>query len=401
MKYIYQRMKRFCGFITGFVFFLSGIVKLLDPVGAGLVMDSYFDFLHLGFMAPTSKFFGVAFALAETIIGTGLITGVWRKTVALSAIILQGFFTVLTLLLVIFNPEMDCGCFGEAIHLTHMQTFLKNIVLCALLAVYFYPPSQLGENKKRKYASFALVTISVLAFTAYSLMYIPLVDFTDFKPAAALMAGENSGGDSYEAVFIYEKDGERQSFTLGHLPDSTWTFVDTETIMLESNESASVNLSIMDSEGDYHDSLATEGKVMVVSVHDISRKDRRWVQTARFISNAEKAGFSVLLLVSSTQEDFDKIASNLDTRTSDILRKHLYISDYKTLISMNRSNGGATFFCDGYLIRKWARRALPDMTNLEELVKADETEALIERSTNGDLTFQGFLLYVFAVMLLL
>jgi uncharacterized membrane protein YphA (DoxX/SURF4 family) len=401
MKYIYQRMKRFCGFITGFVFFLSGIVKLLDPVGAGLVMDSYFDFLHLGFMAPTSKFFGVAFALAETIIGTGLITGVWRKTVALSAIILQGFFTVLTLLLVIFNPEMDCGCFGEAIHLTHMQTFLKNIVLCALLAVYFYPPSQLGENKKRKYASFALVTISVLAFTAYSLMYIPLVDFTDFKPAAALMAGENSGGDSYEAVFIYEKDGERQSFTLGHLPDSTWTFVDTETIMLESNESASVNLSIMDSEGDYHDSLATEGKVMVVSVHDISRKDRRWVQTARFISNAEKAGFSVLLLVSSTQEDFDKIASSLDTRTSDILRKHLYISDYKTLISMNRSNGGATFFCDGYLIRKWARRALPDMTNLEELVKADETEALIERSTNGDLTFQGFLLYVFAVMLLL
>ena len=196
MKYIFQRMKRFCGFVTGFVFFLSGIVKLLDPVGAGLVMDGYFDFLHLGFMAPASKFFGVAFALAETIIGTGLITGVWRRTVALSAIILQGFFTLLTLLLVIFNPEMDCGCFGEAIHLTHMQTFIKNIILCILLTAYYFPPSQLGENKKRKYASFALVTVSVLAFTVYSLMYIPLVDFTDFKPAAALMAGEGSGGDT-------------------------------------------------------------------------------------------------------------------------------------------------------------------------------------------------------------
>lgn len=401
MKYIYQRMKRFCGFITGFVFFLSGIVKLLDPVGAGLVMDSYFDFLHLGFMTPTSKFFGVAFALAETIIGTGLITGVWRKTVALSAIILQGFFTVLTLLLVIFNPEMDCGCFGEAIHLTHMQTFLKNIVLCALLAVYFYPPSQLGENKKRKYASFALVTISVLAFTAYSLMYIPLVDFTDFKPAAALMAGEGSGGDSYESVFIYEKDGERQSFTLDHLPDSTWTFVDTETVMIESDGSTSANLSILDSEGDYHDSLAAEGKVLAVSVYDIDRKAGRWLQTARFIGNAEKAGFNVLLLASSTPEDFEKVLAGLDVQAAETIREHLYFSDYKTLISMNRSNGGATFFCDGYLIRKWARRALPDMRSLEELVKADETEALIERSTNGDLTFQGFLLYVFAVMLLL
>ena len=401
MKYIFQRMKRFCGFVTGFVFFLSGIVKLLDPVGAGLVMDGYFDFLHLGFMAPASKFFGVAFALAETIIGTGLITGVWRRTVALSAIILQGFFTLLTLLLVIFNPEMDCGCFGEAIHLTHMQTFIKNIILCILLATYFFPSSQLGENRKRKYASFALVTASVLAFTVYSLMYIPLIDFTDFKPAAALMAGEGSGGDSYESVFIYEKDGERQSFTIDHLPDSTWTFVDTETVMIESEGNASVNLSIRDAYGDYHDGIAAEGKIMIVSVYDIDIKAGRWGQTAHFLSNAEKAGFTSLLLVRSTQEEFEEAVSCLAPQVAEVLRRHLYFSDYKELISMNRSNGGATFFCDGYLIRKWARRALPDMKNLEELVEADETEALIERSTNGDLTFQGFLLYVFAVMLLL
>ena len=401
MKYIFQRMKRFCGFVTGFVFFLSGIVKLLDPVGAGLVMDGYFDFLHLSFMAPASKFFGVAFALAETIIGTGLITGVWRRTVALSAIILQGFFTLLTLLLVIFNPEMDCGCFGEAIHLTHMQTFIKNIILCILLAAYFFPSSQLGENRKRKYASFALVTASVLAFTVYSLMYIPLIDFTDFKPAAALMAGEGSGGDSYESVFIYEKDGERQSFTIDHLPDSTWTFVDTETVMIESEGNASVNLSIRDAYGDYHDGIAAEGKIMIVSVYDIDRKAGRWGQTAHFLSNAEKAGFTSLLLVRSTPEEFEETVSVLDPQVAETLRRYLYFSDYKELISMNRSNGGATFFCDGYLIRKWARRALPDMKNLEELVEADETEALIERSTNGDLTFQGFLLYVFAVMLLL
>ena len=391
MAYILLRMKRFCGFI----------VKLLDPVGAGLVMDSYFDFLHIGFMGPTSKFFGVMFALAETVIGTGLITGVWRKPMGLAALILQGFFTVLTLFLVIFNPEMDCGCFGEAIHLTHMQTFLKNIVLCILLATYYFPSSMLGRNRKRKYASFGLVTVSVLAFTVYSLLYIPLIDFTAFKPAAVLAAGENAEADLYEAVFIYEKDGVKESFTLGHLPDSTWTFVSTETVLKEGHEDSSVNLSIRDAYGDYHDSMAAEGKVLIVSVYDIDRKKGRWAQTARFLDNAEKAGFRPLLLVSSTAGQFAEMTAGLDPQTAAVLDRMVHYSDYKTLITMNRSNGGATFFCDGYLIRKYARRALPDMGELSTLFQSDETEELISRSTNGDLTFQGFLLYVFAVMLLL
>ena len=401
MRYLLLRMKRFCGFITGFVFFLSGIVKLMDPVGAGLVMNEYYGFLHLGFLSFSSKVTGTLFALAETLIGTALITGVWRKTVAVSAVVLQGFFTFLTLLMVIFKPEMDCGCFGEAIHLTHMQTFLKNIVLCILLATYYFPSSMLGRNRKRKYASFGLVTVSVLAFTVYSLLYIPLIDFTAFKPAAVLAAGENAEADLYEAVFIYEKDGVKESFTLGHLPDSTWTFVSTETIMKEGHEDSSVNLSIRDAYGDYHDSMAAEGKVLIVSVYDIDRKKGRWAQTARFLDNAEKAGFKPLLLVSSTAGQFAEMTAGLEPQTAAVLDRMVHYSDYKTLITMNRSNGGATFFCDGYLIRKYARRALPDMGELSTLFQSDETEELISRSTNGDLTFQGFLLYVFAVMLLL
>ena len=165
MRYLLLRLKRFCGFITGFVFFLSGIVKLMDPVGAGLVMKEYLDFLHIGFLGFASKPLGVLFALAETIVGTGLITGVWRRIIAPTAIALQGFFTFLTLLLVIFNPEMDCGCFGEAIHLTHAQTFIKNLVLMALLLIYYIPSRHLGETRKKKYVSFGIVTLSVVAFT--------------------------------------------------------------------------------------------------------------------------------------------------------------------------------------------------------------------------------------------
>ena len=112
MKYLLLRLKRFCGFITGFVFFIGGILKLMDPVGAGLVMGEYLDFMHLKFLGFASKPLGIAFALAETIIGTALITGVWRKAAGIAALAFQGFFTLLTLALVIFNPQMDCGCFG-------------------------------------------------------------------------------------------------------------------------------------------------------------------------------------------------------------------------------------------------------------------------------------------------
>lgn len=401
MRYIPQRMKRFCGFVTGFVFFISGILKLMDPVGAGLVMNSYFDFFHIGFISAAAKFFGVAFALAETIIGTGLITGVWRKAIGISALLLQGFFTVLTLILVIFNPEMDCGCFGEAIHLTHWQTFLKNIVLCLLLVLYFFPAGKLGESRRRKYASFGLVTISTFVFAIYSLQHIPLVDFTDFRPGSALAAGENVQGDVYEALFIYEKDGTQKEFTLGHLPDSTWTFIRTETVLKESADNPAASLSITDASGKYFDHIAAEGQVMVISVYDIRRNRAGWEDTADFMADAAEAGFRPILLVSSTSGQFDTMAADLDTETTDILKRHLYFSDYKTLIALNRSNGGATFFSDGQLIRKWARKALPDKEELSALSHNSETEELISSSTSTKLTFQGFLLYVFAVMLLL
>ena len=37
----------------------------------------------------------------------------------------------------------------------------------------------------------------------------------------------------YESVFILEKNGEKKEFTLDNYPDSTWTFVDTRTILKE------------------------------------------------------------------------------------------------------------------------------------------------------------------------
>ena len=378
-------MKRFCGFAVGFVFFISGLLKLVDPVGAGLVMKEYFKFLHLGFLEGLSLPSGVAFALAETIVGAGLITGVWRKIIAAAAVGLQSMFTILTLLLVIFKPEMDCGCFGEAIHLTHGETFIKNLILLSLLLIYFIPIKYLGQTRKKKYVSFALVSLSSIAFAIYSLMYIPMADFTDFRPGAVVNNESNMDEAAFEATFVYSKDGKEERFSLENLPDSTWTFVRADTSPVTEDGQGSARISIYDNAGNYADSLITKGKVMIVSLYkgSLSEKDIRTIR--EFLDNAKTAGFSPILLTSGVE------THGLES----------YNCDYKTLITLNRSNGGATYLEDGYIIRKWAERTLPAPEELAMISDEDPTDTFIGRDTRTSLAFQGFLLYVFAVMLLL
>lgn len=362
----------------------------MDPVGAGLVMAEYFDFMHLKFLIFASKPVAVAFALAEALIGTALITGVWRKLTGISALAFQGFFTLLTLALVIFNPEMDCGCFGEAIHLTHMETFTKNVVLLVLLCAYLFPAKLLGVYKKHKFVPFAVVSLSVIAFSVYSWMYIPMMDFTDYKPGSLLKAAEDNSSDEdmYEAVFVYEKDGLEVDFDLEHLPDSTWTFVRAETKkIMEMESDGMIDLSISRPDGRYEDELAAQGRVMVVSVYNTNLSARGWESISEFIINAEAAGFRTLVLTSQQPDVY--------------LDFPIYLADYKTILALNRSNGGVTYFNDGFLIRKWAARSRPDLERLVEISEEDATETVIYNNAKGSLAFQGFLLYVFAVMLLI
>lgn len=402
MKYFALRTRRLLAFIIGAVYVFSGISKLLDPVGAALVMDAYMDFFHIGFMSFAAKPLAVVLALFEAVLGTALMTGVWRKITAIAAFAMQGFFTLLTIVLVVFNPEMDCGCFGNVAHLSHIQSLAKNIVLCLMLVGAFVPLRELGVPMIKKYVSFSIVSISLILFTTWSWMHIPLVDYTEFAPGVLLRSAESSDSfdqDRYESVFVYEKDGKQEVFTLDELPDSTWTFVETRTDIRDgSEEDGSVVLSIYDREGQYHDEELASGKVMVVSVY--RPQDAGWEEIADFVSEARKSGFRLFVLVSGLPEEIEHSMEGLTPEQVEVLHKDMYMSDFKTLVSLNRSNGGVTYFSDGYLITKWAFRSAPDADELALTYIEDETEIMAERTSHARLTFQGFKLFLFGLMLL-
>ena len=344
-------INKIAAFILGSVFFLSGILKLMDPLGTSLIVSSYLAFLHLGFLQFASGLLACIFPLVECILGSAMVLGVFRKPAGIAVLALQVFFTLLTLLLVIFNPQMDCGCFGEAIHLTHTQSFIKNLILLALWALAFLPlRKETPAPRKSKFIGFALVGVSVLLFLLYSSLSLPLIDFTPLK----------SGVELYSES---EFEGEE--------------------------------ISVMDSQGEYADSVLTEGKVLAISVYELSKvKPKTWQKISALVSEASSLGYSPVLLLSSS-------VAQAQSAVSDNLLGISYFCDKKTLMTLNRSNAGVSYISDGLITAKWSRHSLPDSQDLESIAAEDAADVILSRSQPASLKLQCFLLYVFAVMLLL
>ena len=387
--------KRICAVLAGAVLFISGVLKLMDPLGTRLIVEEYFKFFHMGFLTFSAAPAGIILALFESVLGCALITGVWRRFSAIASVCLLGVFTVITALLWIFNPAMDCGCFGEALHLEHWQSFVKNLVLLGLWALAFLPFSRLGKPQRIKYVSFGIGALSVALFSLWSLLSLPLVDFTSLKPGTELVGAWDEDFDDITAA-VYEKNGREGAFDPEGAPDSTWTFVRYERYDRNFVDDSAPGelLSFSDASGDYADSLATKGPVMILSSYNpAALGPSKRTAMARMAEDAAAAGYTVLYLVSGTPESVQVNEPSLAAGT--------YFADRRTLMTLNRSNGGATFVSDGNITAKWAVRSLPQKAELDKVIAKDPVEFMMSRTGKGKVRLQGFLLYTFAVMLLL
>lgn len=395
MKPFLKSIRRTAAVIAGLTFFISGVLKLADPVGTGLIVEGYLGFFHLGSLKGAATVLGIILALTEGIVGAAIVTGVAKKITGWATIALTAFFTLISIILLVANPDMECGCFGKAIPLTHMQTFIKNVVLVVLCAVAFIPPGG-DAARKGRIAAFSLEVAGLLTVLIYSALRLPSIDFTEFAPGTELLASSDNDYQAMDGllpVCIYEKNGQSGSFVESRLPDSTWTFVRRDTIVRD-NISLPEDFAILsfhDEFGDYQDELAVLGKVMVISVPAPDKLSKKgWSRLSVLTDNVLSCGASPLVLTT------DASCSSIPAT----VRPYVFTSDRKTLLSLNRSNGGATWFDDGMLVRKFSFYTLPSEKRLDKLTHRDPTDQAITAATRGRIRAHGYLLYALAMMIL-
>ena len=352
-------------FVIGVTFILSGFLKAMDPVGGALKIDEYLKAFHLGFLDFISMPFAVLLACMEFLIGVCVLKGIKMRFFSTASLIFTSFFTLLTLYSAIFNPVQDCGCFGEAIHLSNWQTFYKNIVLLAFALIICFQ-----RDKFKPIAAHIWEKIYITAYTSfifaiitYALIFLPQIDFGQFKPGTDLMAElDSSAQPEYQSTFIYSKDGIEREFTLENLPDSTWNFIETRTIISNGSESdaGTLNFIVRDSQGQdvTHHIIGTNQPTFLLSIYNPDKLEMRKMESINRLGDSLAASGALLYLLNGTSEEIGGAAYPV------------FQTDYKTAIALNRSNCGITYLNDGIIAKKWSANSYP-FTKIGKILSED------------------------------
>lgn len=350
--------------VTGLVFILSGFIKAMDPIGGALKIDEYLKAFKMGFLEFVSLPSAVALACAEFLIGVCVLKGIRMRFFASAALVFTSFFTLLTLYSAIFNPVQDCGCFGEALHLTNWQTFYKNIVLLACASVLFsqrkkFRPIAAPVWKNIYVACYA---IFILGISSYAIAFLPQIDFGQFKAGTDIVASLAEKPEmEYHMTLIYSKDGVEKEFTLENLPDSTWSFVDSHTKLISGSESSAGAFNfVLRNEVGYEiteEIISSDRPLFFISIYNPDKiSDQTTDQINTLYYNATALGADFYLLNATSEEFPSIVAPALQT-------------DYKTALALNRSNGGLTYINDGIVAEKWSKRNYPE--KMEKILGED------------------------------
>lgn len=396
--------------IFGVTFIFSGFMKLADPVGTSLIVNEYLNMMHLGFFSPLALAGGIGMSVAELTLGVSVLAGFRMKIVSWAGLIAMGFFTLLTLYLALFNPISDCGCFGEAVHLTNWQTFFKNLILLPCAVLIFierkkFLPIAAAWAEWVYIGAFACLS---LVIAGVALLRGPGIDFTNFRPGSDL---SDISTPEYVTMFTYAKDGETKEFSLDALPDSSWTYVDSRTEQLSGGAEGAAGFALYNADGEEATAEVLTGRQLLVSFYNVKRSlpDSSSAQhlavPASLEALADSLGtpLNVLLAVDAaslqasgaavTPCQADGTASSPATapdsgsETTDSASVsapahasiRYFSADRKTLLTLNRSNGGVTYLNDGEVIKKWSARGAVGH-KFENSVLGEDPEVLEART---------------------
>ncbi|MCD8079534.1 MAG: triose-phosphate isomerase [Bacteroides sp.] len=398
-----------CRFVLAGLFLFSGFVKAVDPLGFTYKIQDYLVAFGVAEWFPF--FFPLCVAIfvsaIEFCIGVFLFFGIRKHLAVTLALLLMLFMTPLTLYLALANPVSDCGCFGDAWILTNWQTFWKNVGLLIAAVTLFRWRKLLVRFISRQsewlVSMYTLIFIFFLSF--YCLRYLPILDFrpyrigTDIRQAMAIPEGAQPA--VIETVFILEKEGKRQEFTLEDYPyeDNSWQFVDRKDVVLEKGYEPPIHdfsLTETQTGEDITDLVLTDpGYSFLLVIHRVELADDSRIDLINEIYDySQEHGYGFYALTSSPDEEIESWrdrtgAEYLFCRVDDI-----------TLKTIIRANPGLLLIRDGVVLRKWSNARIPD-----EYVLHDKLENLelgqLEVPKDASIIGKVFLWFVIPLLMVL
>ena len=115
--------------VVGGLFVFSGFTKAVDPWGTCYKITDYLNAMGMEQWGNTALFLAVALAALEFMVGIAIVVGAYRRSSVVIALLMMAVMTPVTLWLAISDAVPDCGCFGDALHLSNWATFFKNVLL--------------------------------------------------------------------------------------------------------------------------------------------------------------------------------------------------------------------------------------------------------------------------------
>ena len=180
-------------FVLALTFVLSGFVKAVDPIGTQYKFQDYLEAMGIADVVPDFITLGASVGLSalEFSLGMFLLFAMLRRMVSRLVLLFMVVMTAVTVWIWLANPVSDCGCFGDAIHLTNGETLMKNVVLLVMSLLVAWKPMSMPRfvSLGNQWIVFHYTILFTLGISVWSLYDIPLFDFRPYHVGVNIPEG--------------------------------------------------------------------------------------------------------------------------------------------------------------------------------------------------------------------
>lgn len=354
--------------LVGLVFIFSGFVKGVDPLGTAFRIEDYFVAFGIPWAGQFALGIAIFLCMLEFVLGVSLLLNLWIKKTAWLLLGVMTYFTVLTFIDAIWNLVPDCGCFGDAIKLTNVQTFIKNLVLMGFVVPIFM--------WRKKYRSalpvsldlgvLALVALGFTAMSVYSARHLPLIDFMAWKKGNRVNKSESLPVKFY-VTYKNKKTGEKKEYLASSYPwsdsvwMSQWTFDSQRVEDPNSGNAASLLVEDMQGNDVTASVLQNPDYQFILVIYKLSETNTdALLRILPFYKKAQAEGKSFICITTAMPSEVRRF------RLAHGTSFEYYNADDVILKTMVRSNPGLILLRDGIVVDKWSFRDFPAWEDVRE-----------------------------------